>query len=93
MTVPTPDLQHPYWCLRRNCAELGAHTSRALVAADPDDTTDPVTVGLMQLLAGRARPQIGLTTPGDAVLLSVDQARILRRYLGRLVDVARRADR
>jgi hypothetical protein len=91
--------EHPAWCDRSGCTARGWHGSaRLLVHADGRTTGQNMAadqpaaaVRLVQLLAD-ADPQITLTG-GDlddraALLLTVRQARALRRFLARLVDQA-----
>jgi hypothetical protein len=97
MTAPD---QHPHWCTRDGCATRGWHASaRLLVHADElttgqDLKADPPAAAarLVQLTAGDTEPHLALTG-GDlddraAMLLSVRQSRVLRRFLLRLVEMA-----
>jgi hypothetical protein len=105
MTVPNdpgrhrqPDA-HPLWCTRQGCAARGWHASRPLTAVQPgSDQPEPVTARLVQLLAPHADTHLTLTAgrgegaAGPQLLMTVHQARILRRFLGRLVELAGRAE-
>jgi hypothetical protein len=91
MTVPIPaPIKHPPWCQRAECPERGYHAGRLLTAvAEPG--TDAVSVQLVQLLAPHIVPELLLTAgDADAVPVTVRQGRILRRYTGRLVELADR---
>jgi hypothetical protein len=91
MTVPTAaPIQHPPWCLRIDCADRGYHAGRALTAA-AELGTDPVSVQLVQLLAPHTFPELLLTAGAvEAVPVTILQGRVLRRFLGRLVQQAQR---
>jgi hypothetical protein len=88
---------HPLWCLRQGCAERGWHAGRPLAAVQPgSDMPEPVTARLVQLVAPHAETHVTLTAgrgdgaAGAQLLLTAGQARILRRFLGRLVELAGR---
>jgi hypothetical protein len=86
----SPDT-HPLWCLRQGCTERGWHASRPLTAGQPDDLAEPVTVQLVQLVAPHTEPGLTIATAGtEPLTLTIRQARILRRFLGRLVELATR---
>jgi hypothetical protein len=89
---------HPSWCTGTGCFARGWHVSRALVVeADLRTTGQDLSadqraamVRLVQLLAGDSEPHVTLTDAQDdhrsALVLSVRQARILRRFLARLIE-------
>lgn len=81
-------LTHPTWCTRQGCAERGWHASRPLIAGEPEEATTPVAVYLVQLLVPYADPNITLTAGEARLLVSIGQARIARRFIGRLVELA-----
>jgi hypothetical protein len=99
VTAPT-ELTHPLWCLRERCAERGWHASRPLVArqAPDSDPLQAVTCRLIQLVGvDDVDPYVNLTAgtgggaAGPELVMSIQQARILKRFLGRLVEMAERA--
>ena len=86
---------HPTWCLRQGCADRGWHASRVLTAGRPEDLTEPVSVQLVQLLAPHTEPQLTLGVVGgpEPLTLTITQGRVLRRFIGRLVELAGKAKR
>lgn len=95
MTVPDT---HPTWCLGAGCGERGWHISRRLIvdadlrATGQDLRADQPVAGvrLVQLLAGDVEPHVVLTDAQDdhrsAMVLTLRQARSLRRFLARLIE-------
>jgi hypothetical protein len=89
-----PDgLAHPTWCLRDGCETRGWHASRRLVVELTGNTGTTASVRLVQLVVGDAEPHITMAAGDDdavALLFTIRQARILRRFLARLVELADR---
>jgi hypothetical protein len=89
--LPDHASEHPFWCTRNGCVERGWHASRPLTAGWPGDVTEPVTVQLVQLLAPNTEPSLTIFTGStEPLTLTIRQARIVRRFLGRLVQLAER---
>ena len=95
MTAPD---RHPSWCVGVGCQSRGWHASRPLVVTGTDNNGAAATMLRIVQLLGDAEPHITLTgarvfTAGDeppALLLSLRQARTLRRFL---LVLAQRAER
>lgn len=89
MTAPEP---HPFWCTRQGCGTRGWHTSHTLVVNGGDGGT-VAHARLVQLIAADVA-NVVLTGPDDddraALLFTIRQARILRRFLWRLTQEAER---
>jgi hypothetical protein len=93
-------IDHPSWCIGHGCEARGWHVSRRLtVDADMRTTGQDLDVDqaaaalrLVQLLAADVEPHVTLTNADEddrfALLLTLRQARILRRLLYRLTALA-----
>lgn len=84
-------VEHPPWCIRgRLCVGEGIHHSRPL-AATPQDAQDAARVWLERPWTLNVHSIVlETTTDGDThyAYLLVEQARILRHQLGRLLKTA-----
>lgn len=91
-TVPTPELPHPIWCTREACDVRGWHGSRRLIAYSVGSPTEPIVCQLVQLVAIAAEPYITIGRDTDQTVMAVGirQAVIVRRFLGRLTELAKR---
>ncbi|MEV5691141.1 hypothetical protein [Micromonospora globbae] len=84
-------VEHPSWCIRgRLCVGEGIHHSRPLVAT-PDGAQDATRVWLERPWTLDVHSIVLETTADGEVhyaYLLVEQARILRHQLGRLIRIA-----
>jgi hypothetical protein len=85
--------EHPHWCVGGNCNERGWHASRRLVVDLSGDGGAAANLRLVQLAVGDTEPFITLAGTNDeapALVLTIRQAKILRRFLARLAELAER---
>ncbi|HEY3004203.1 MAG TPA: hypothetical protein VGJ44_17790 [Kribbellaceae bacterium] len=85
-----PD-EHPHWCVGGDCAARGWHASRRLTLDLSGDSGSAINLRLVQITVGDSEPHITLAGGGGeapAIALTVRQARILRRFLARLAELA-----
>ena len=91
MSTLTDPAQHPTWCTRVACQARGWHTSSRMTVDQADDRTSVAYLSLVQLLAADTETHVviaGADDAGVALLLTPQQARIMRRFLYRLVELA-----
>jgi hypothetical protein len=87
----TGPAEHPHWCERNNCSDRGWHASRRLTLDLSGDSGAAVNLRLVQITVGDSEPHITLAGGGGetpAIALTIRQARILRRFLARLAELA-----